>query len=156
MTEAITKFSGEYHFLSNFFPASIVLSFLHEGKRHRFIMPSVENAYQASKIASSTPDRVVRVRAFVDFTAGEAKRVGRSVDLRKDWEKIKIPLMHAFLRQKFSHPNLREKLLATGDAKLIEGNFWNDCFWGVDSKTGLGDNHLGKTLMRVRSELCST
>ncbi len=49
------------------------------------------------------------------------------------------------------HFDLREKLLATGDRKLVEGNTWGDTFWGVCR--GNGKNHLGKILMKIRAEL---
>ena len=46
---------------------------------------------------------------------------------------------------------LAEKLLKTGDEELIEGNDWNDCYWGVCQ--GKGENKLGQILQRIRSEL---
>jgi hypothetical protein len=55
------------------------------------------------------------------------------------------------LAQKFSYPYYRDLLLATGDAELIEGNVWNDVFWGVCN--GIGKNWLGKLLMQVREVL---
>jgi predicted NAD-dependent protein-ADP-ribosyltransferase YbiA (DUF1768 family) len=58
--------------------------------------------------------------------------------------------MRSLLRQKFAHPSMRERLLATGDEELIEGNWWGDTFWGVCN--GEGQNQLGKLLMRVRHE----
>jgi hypothetical protein len=155
MAPPISKFSGRYRFLSNFFPAPIVMSFVHEGKRYRFLMPTVENAFQAAKVDTHIIGRVARIRAFVDLTAGEAKRAGRKVALRSDWEGIKLSIMHALLVQKFSHADLRARLLATGDTELIEGNTWGDTWWGVDLRTGEGENHLGKTLMRVRAEIQS-
>jgi len=56
------------------------------------------------------------------------------------------------LRLKFTkHESLKEKLLATGDEELVEGNDWNDRVWGkVD---GVGENHLGRLLMKIRAEL---
>ena len=74
--------------------------------------------------------------------------------MRKDWEEVKDELMEEILRSKFAqHTELKEKLLATGDAVLIEGNSWNDRYWGVDIKSGAGKNHLGKILMKVREDL---
>lgn len=37
---------------------------------------------------------------------------------------------------------------------LVEGNSFGDTFWGVDARTGKGENHLGKILMKVREEQC--
>ena len=44
----------------------------------------------------------------------------------------------------------REKLLDTGNAELQEGNNWGDRYWGVDLKTGYGENRLGRIIMKVR------
>ena len=62
--------------------------------------------------------------------------------------------MEEIVRAKFTqNPKLGEQLLSTGNADLIEGNTWNDRYWGVDVRSGAGENHLGKILMKVRSEL---
>ena len=74
--------------------------------------------------------------------------------MRKDWEQVKDRIMEEIVRAKFSqNEELKEQLLATGDAQLVEGNRWNDRYWGVDIRSGVGENHLGKILMKVRSEL---
>ena len=57
------------------------------------------------------------------------------------------------LRRKFENPELRAKLLATGNTELIEGNTWGDTFWGAELRTGRGQNMLGKLIMKVRAEL---
>ncbi len=81
-----------------------------------------------------------------------AKGLGRKVKLRKDWESVKVGLMQELVELKFrTHADLAERLLETGDAKLIEGNTWNDTFWGVAN--GHGKNHLGQALMSVRAQL---
>ena len=62
--------------------------------------------------------------------------------------------MEEIVRAKFTqNPKLKEQLLSTGDAILIERNTWNDRYWGVDIRSGVGKNHLGKILMKIRSEL---
>ena len=80
-----------------------------------------------------------------------AKKMGRRVNLRKDWEDVKIQVMEKGLRLKFQDPTLRKKLLATGDEELVEGNPWGDRYWGVCN--GSGKNKLGKLLMKIREEL---
>jgi predicted NAD-dependent protein-ADP-ribosyltransferase YbiA (DUF1768 family) len=77
--------------------------------------------------------------------------MGRSVKLRPDWESIKLDVMETAVRIKFTDPELAAKLIATGDEELIEGNWWNDTFWGVCN--GVGENHLGKILMKVRADI---
>ena len=136
----IDQFSGDYDFLSNFHPSPIEV----DGVVH----PTVEHAFQAAK----TFDRTEKQSVGQAATPGLAKRLGRRVRLRPDWEKVKIGIMEALVRLKFTtHADLREKLLATGDAQLIEGNTWNDRFWGMCR--GEGRNELGQILMRVRAEL---
>jgi len=61
--------------------------------------------------------------------------------------------MEKLVRIKFQNPEMREKLLATGDVEIEEGNTWGDTFWGVDLETGEGENRMGKILMKIRSEL---
>jgi len=136
----ISKFSGRYKFLSNFYAVNLYFEGL--------IYPSVEHAYQAAK-ARYEPDKE-RIRDL--STPGEAKRAGRVIFLRPDWEEIKLTVMETLVRSKFRRKTLRDKLLATGDTELIEGNWWGDKFWGVCN--GVGQNHLGKILMKVRKELC--
>ena len=74
--------------------------------------------------------------------------------LRSDWENIKDEIMEDIVRAKFTqHTDLQELLLETGTARLVEGNTWNDRYWGVDIHSGIGKNRLGEILMKVRSEL---
>ena len=74
----------------------------------------------------------------------QAKRLGRKVKLRDDWEEVKLEIMTEIVSQKFlQHPHLIEMLLQTGDEELIEGNKWDVC-------KGKGENHLGKILMKIR------
>ena len=138
MNEPIDNFRGPHGFLSNFWPCSVVLE--------EVIYDTVENAYVAAK----TLDLPLRYK-IAEMRPGPAKRFGRTLTLRSDWEEVKLPLMHGLLQQKFNSENLRHLLLSTGDRELIEGNNWGDTFWGVYG--GKGHNHLGKLLMRVRSEL---
>lgn len=91
---------------------------------------------------------------FTQLSPKDAKRRGRNVKLRADWDAVKDGIMEEIVRAKFTqNKDLGEKLLATGDAVLIEGNTWNDRYWGVDIKTGAGHNHLGKIIMKIRTEL---
>ncbi len=140
MSNRIDRFVGDYDFLSNFHPSSIEF--------YGVFYPTVEHAFQASK----TFDRVMKQIIADAATPGIAKRLGRKVQLRPDWEQVKVNIMEDLVWLKFiTHPDLRAKLLATGDTNLIEGNTWNDRFWGVCR--GQGRNELGQILMRVRAEL---
>jgi len=137
----IDSFNGENAFLSNFYDAPVC----YDGITYK----NSEAAFQAQK----TENREDRF-AFADLSARDAKRLGRSVKLRKGWSDMRVYIMAEIVHAKFEqNPDLAEKLLATGNDTLIEGNTWNDKFWGVDSRTGEGQNILGNVLMSVRTTL---
>lgn len=137
----IDSFRGKYYFLSNFFPAEVTYNGL--------TYQNNEAAFQAQKTYSKE-ERI----EFTTLEPRDAKRRGRRVRLRRDWEQVKDRIMEEIVRAKFSqNEELKEQLLETGDAQLVEGNRWNDRYWGVDIRSGVGENHLGKILMKVRSEL---
>lgn len=128
----ISKFRGEYAFLSNFY-------ILNDGK-------SVEHYYQAAK-CNNLKDYITILNAS---TPAEAKRLSKQIEIRQDWGNIKLVVMEQLLIKKFSDPILAEKLVNTLDYQLIEGNEWGDKFWGVCN--GVGYNHLGRLLMKIRDE----
>ena len=146
----IDSFTGRWNFLSNFFPVEIE----HQGIKY----PSVEHYYVAMKVKN---DQQIdgKYIGYVDCreliskikTPGEAGRFGRTLKIRKDWDNVKFDVMLWGVREKFKKEELKEMLLNTGDQQLIEGNFWNDTYWGVCK--GVGENNLGKILMRVREEV---
>ena len=109
---------------------------------------SVENYYQAMK----TLDVSIRQR-IAYMTPAQAKKAGRNLLIRPDWENIKYDVMITALRAKFSNEDWTKKLLATENEVLIEWNNWNDKIWGVSIKDNLGENKLGKALMKIREEL---
>lgn len=142
----IKQFKGQFAFLSNFHPSPIIF----EGQQ----FPTVEHAFQAAK----TADREIRAKIAAKNTPGKAKRAGGRRGIIKDfdfeaWESKKIQVMETCVRAKFEDPQLAEQLRATGNQELLEGNHWNDTFWGVSIKTGKGKNHLGRILMQIRSEI---
>ena len=139
----IDKFRDEYDFLSNFYEAEITFDGLTYG--------SNEAAFQAQKCM--THDEKL---SFTECRPAKSKSLGRSVNLRPDWEAVKVGLMTQIVRAKFTqNPELGAKLVATGEKIIIEKNTWGDVFWGVNARTGQGENHLGKILMQIRDELRS-
>lgn len=132
-------FRGELRWLSNFWPARV--------KFAGYTFPCVENAYQAGK-CEHTDD----IPRFLTIQPGQAKRLGRIVAQRHGFDNEKLDFMLNLLRQKFSHEDLKAKLLATGDTPIVEVNHWRDTFWGV-TEEGVGQNKLGKLIGRVRNEL---
>lgn len=135
----INKFVGEYKFLSNMYPCIIEV----EGQKY----PSVEHAFQAMKSLDSND----RVAMSVCRSPEEAKQAGKLLNLRSDWEQVKVNLMYEILKKKFTDPELAQKLKSTQGEELIEGNTWGDKFWGVYK--GQGENQLGKLLMKIREEI---
>ena len=134
----IREFQGNHRWLSNFTLVEVTL----DGIKY----PSTENAYQAAKTLNAE-----QRKQFETITSGQAKRAGRRVDVRADWDDVKLAVMEDLTRQKYTQEPFRSKLLATGSRVIQEGNAWGDTFWGICK--GVGKNHLGKLIMKVRSEL---
>ena len=140
MKRIIQRFRLEYDYLSNFYPACVQV----DGLEYL----SSEAAFQAAKCAKAE-DRLL----FAELNSNDSKRLGHQVSVRSDWEAVRIEEMEKVVRAKFTqNPHLARFLVETGDAELIEGNSWHDTFWGVDLKTGEGENHLGKILMALRED----
>ena len=153
---SIVSFRNEFAFLSNFHilqaPIIALLDPADQSSRvrvytseHFFMMAKTQDPAERRKIAQAP-------------TPGKAKRLGREVTLRADWEPVKLDVMLYALRKKFgNNPDIAKRLLKTGDRALVEGNVWHDNFWGncfcpkCMRKKGL--NHLGRLLMKVREEL---
>lgn len=135
----VEGFKDEFRFLSNFWAAPI----LYNGDK----WSSVEQAYQAYK--SNDPE--VR-KLFQSLTSAEAKKLGREIEIREDWEFVKDHIMYNLVCEKFmQNEHLADMLLATRKSYLEETNWWNDTYWGVCN--GKGQNKLGKILMQVREIL---
>lgn len=139
MKKIINSFTGEYYFLSNFYEAPIT----YDGISYE----NNEAAFQAQKCFSYNERKT-----FSSLNPSEAKRKGRRVILRSDWEDVKTDEMYKICKAKFSqNSDLKEKLLTTGNAELEEGNTWGDRIWGTVD--GVGENRLGKILTKIREEL---
>jgi ribA/ribD-fused uncharacterized protein len=141
---AIELFQGQYGFLSNFHRSTITV----DGRD----FPTVEHYFQSMK----TVDFKAAERIRVARSPGEAKRMGRSVELRSDWESIKYPIMYRGVMLKFlQHTHLRTELMLTQDEHLIEGNDWGDTVWGCVWRNGqwVGQNLLGQILMETRDAI---
>ena len=133
----IDGFRGEFYFLSNFYPCKVTYNGV--------AFKNSEAAFQAAKCWS-------RVEEFTHLNASDAKKLGREVEMREDWEIVKNRIMHDVVLAKFSQSeDLRQKLVATGGAWLEEGNDWGDTYWGTVN--GRGQNWLGLVLMSVREKL---
>lgn len=135
----INEFRGKYYFLSNFYPCKV--------EWQGIVYENNESAFQSAKCVN-----LEQRKNFIGLDPSTAKRKGRRVKLRNDWEEIKDKVMYEIVLNKFlQNEDIRDKLLKTGEEKLEEGNTWNDYYWGVYN--GRGKNKLGKILMQVREEL---
>lgn len=135
-------FRGELSFCSNFF----ICAFTYNG----VMFPTSEHAFQWAKCKNEAD----KVKVLQAITPGDAKKIGKQVELVDDWDTKRLTVMLEVIRAKFKNPLLADRLIKTGDKELVEHNTWNDYYWGVCN--GEGENWLGKILMKVREELkCS-
>ena len=139
---AIMSFRGEYLFLSNFYEGKV---FTYKGLKFN----NTEAPFHAEKCWS-------RAKDFEMVRPAQSKRLGRQVLLREDWEEVKDQVMYDVCYAKFTQdPVLKAKLLATGNRELVEGNTHGDRCWGMTCSNGvwIGENRLGKVLMKLRDDL---
>ena len=142
----ITSFKDEYRFLSNFYQSPVTLDGL--------TYPNAEAAFQAQKCEKEED----KVKYTLVKNPVVAKRMGKKEpNLPENWREISYGIMLDVVRAKFSMHEMKEKLLATGDAELVEGNNHHDNLWGDCTcprcASKMGQNRLGKILMKVREEL---
>lgn len=136
---AIKEFRGKYYFLSNFSEAKV--------EYNGITYLNNEAAFQSMKTLN-----IEKRKQFANLDPSTAKRKGRNILLRDDWEKVKEQIMYEICKNKFlQNEDLKTKLLNTGNEYLEEGNKWNDREWGTCN--GIGKNKLGKILMKIRDEL---
>lgn len=145
--DIIDNFHGEYYFLSNFYLADFT-------DITGSVWPSSEHYFQAMKTENNIDREKIRKAGGPD----KAKKMGRNIELRPDWSSIKLEVMRSALLYKFrQNPDLKQKLIDTGESMLIEGNTWHDNAWGDchcdKCKNIRGQNYLGKLLMGLRNKL---
>jgi ribA/ribD-fused uncharacterized protein len=146
MNDDIRIFSGEFDYMSNFYFSKTVIG--------KFIYDTVEHYFQSRKAVTDREEREIRETS----TPGKAKRMGRKIKIRADWEKIKYDVMFIGVKFKFEqHPDIAKKLKVTGDRLIVEGNNWHDNIWGdchcPKCEHIIGKNLMGKILMEIRKEL---
>lgn len=134
-----------YGFLSNLYKREIKF----EGR----IFPTSEHAYQYGKFAKAEVADWAMKAPAPHLLAILAHGLFRW-DVTPNWNNIKVQRMKKVLIEKFTqHPDLKQQLLDTGSAKLIEASNI-DSFWG-SGKNGKGKNMLGVLLEEIRSEMSS-
>ncbi|CAH9014809.1 putative swarming motility protein [Vibrio phage 501E54-1] len=144
----IEEFRDEYRFLSNFWYLETPMKYP-DGRGGYHYFETNEHFYVAMK----TIDQDIRKQVEEHPLKG-LKKFGNTFPLREDWDEIKLDVMEYGLRYKFSEANpiLRQQLINTGDQEIQEGNNWGDIYWGICLKTWMGENNLGKLLMKIREE----
>lgn len=138
------KMLGQFSFLSNFHPAPLTCWGIE--------FPTSEHAYVAAK----SLDMNVRRRVAKIPTPNQAKRYGRQLKLRPDWNEVKLFEMERIVRRKFEAYGLK-RMLYEVEEPIIEHNHWHDNFWGVCTckRCSNGKNHLGRILSEIRNKLIS-
>ena len=135
-------FKDKMYFLSNMYPCSVTATY--NGTRLTFTC--VESAFQACKC-------MARANEFTVLDGYQAKKLGRQVPLRSDWNDIRVTIMDLLVRAKFEqNPTLIKELIHV-EGEITEENTWNDTFWGISN--GVGENNLGKILTKLRDEYLS-
>ncbi len=134
----IDDFTGKHAFLSNFYPSLIVFD--------KKLYKTVEHAYQAFKAVRPIDHEMIRCADSPTI----AKKLGRTIQVREEFEIFKLSIMEDLLREKFKNWFMRERLYSTGEEEIVEGNTWGDTFWGKVNHVGL--NHLGRLLMKIRDD----
>lgn len=137
-TGIIAGFRGDFRWLSNFERCDIYYKGI--------LYKSTEAAYQAQKTLN------IKARyIFSKLDARESKTLGKVINIREDWDSVKLTIMEDVCRIKFNLPEFKFKLVDTGEMEIVESNHWKDIFWGVCD--GIGENNLGKILMKLRDEI---
>ena len=138
--DTITRFKGEYDYLSNRYPCRIVW----EGLEYR----SAEAAFQASKCKDEKERKV-----FAGCSTDKAVLKGKELKPYAGWEDAQISIMESILQAKFEqNPALMRKLVETGSRVLLNGNNKQETFWSIDLYSWIGENHLGRILMNIRDK----
>lgn len=138
LTGAVPAFRGDYAWLSNFQECKI-----QDGTKN---YASVESAYLSLKYG----DNSAAMLTYRHLTDWRRKQVSINRPIVADWDTKKVSHMAYLLLLKFGqNPDLKAKLLATGNKWIEETNTWSDTFWGVSN--GKGNNVLGHLLMMVRA-----
>jgi ribA/ribD-fused uncharacterized protein len=148
---AIERFRDQHYYLSNMYPVKEGIE-TPEG----FIAPTVEHLYQAYKF----DDPYLRYPILNAEDGYKAKHIAKVLErtgyeITPGWEYRKVDVMRDLQYQKFTRSRkLGNRLIATGDIEIVEGNTWEDRFWGVSpiaSDNGL--NWLGRIIMETRDQL---
>ena len=142
------RFRGDYFFLSNFYPCDIKIgSPPLRGLIKEVTFKSSENAYHFFRT-----DDLKAQNKFISLSPKGAKQLAKRCKTKPNWDDIKLGIMYYVCKQKFTqNMDLANELLDTGNILLVEHNWWGDTFWGVCN--GMGENHLGRILMKIRREL---
>lgn len=131
-------FRNEYWFLSNMYPCKIRVNGLE--------FQCAEACFQSFK----TTDLELR-KKFQNLNGFEAKKLGKKIKLRPDWNNIRLEVMYRVVLAKFrQHPELFRKLKNVSEP-IVEDNTWHDTFWGMCN--GVGKNNLGIILTAVQNNL---
>ena len=154
--ENINGFFGDYRFLSNFHLCDVYFEgMLYPSSEHAYMASKSTNYYERAEFSYYPPSRQDKLGLYQPpknpISCKEARNLGQTIALRPNWEEIKYDMMLAIVFDKFwRNKDIQKKLIDTGDRYLEETNHWNDTYWGFSWQKNVGQNKLGKILMKVR------
>lgn len=138
--DTIDRFKGEYDFLGNRYACRFVWQGIEYG--------NAEAAFQSSKCRNERERK-----AFCNCSADKANLRGREMFPTVEWENERLSIMESILAAKFEqNPILMKRLVETGNRLLINGNSKKETFWGINLYSWVGENQLGKILMKIRDK----
>lgn len=150
--EIIFEYNGEFKWLSNFDIFQNEEDYIVDVFGIKY--PSVEHAYQANKFNSPDLREIISNHPSIGLKKTvRAMLEANPLHTNKLFHRDKAYIMSDLLAHKFVIPHYKNLLLSTGDKPLIEGNRWNDKFWGVCLKTFKGRNLLAEMHMNIRKDL---
>lgn len=90
-------------------------------------------------------------------TAAIAKKLGKSLIVRPDWNEVKLNVMEYVLNYKFTKNTTHGQKLIKTIEPIIEYNYWHDNYWGnctcKKCENIIKKNYLGKILEEIRFKI---
>lgn len=148
---SIEQFKGETRFLSSMYRFKVPIL-----TSAGLWVYTAEHVYQPDKFTQRHDHwRVAEAERGIDSKNLAHEFEAEGAPMRENWEDIKLGRMNQIVRDKFfRNPDIAQMLVNTGDQQIVEGNTWEDRYWGVcPPGSDNGENNLGKILMDVRAEL---
>lgn len=139
------EYQTELYPLENFAPYGLIIDNLY--------FPTAEHAFQYFKFIGTNEEISEKIR--LALSPNEAREIARENKKKRisNWKEYKYDVMDEVIGIKVNqNPIVKEVLLNTRDLLIAEYCIDEDTDWGID-KNNKGNNHLGKSLMKVRENI---